>query len=98
MFIRILIGPTSGGSVKSDDPICRRISINGGHSVLPCASWSRVLALAPFLVLISCANIFAHCFVGPRFLPATLATDDPCVADQISLPTVAWSRRMTFHP
>jgi hypothetical protein len=35
MFIRILIGPTSGGSVKSDDPICRRISINGGHSVLP---------------------------------------------------------------
>jgi hypothetical protein len=31
----------------------------------------------------------AHCFVGARFLPATLATDDPCVADELSLPTVS---------
>jgi hypothetical protein len=31
---------------------------------------------------------FAHCFVGARFLPATLTTDDPCVADELSLPTV----------
>lgn len=32
---------------------------------------------------------FAHCFVGGRFLPATLAIDDPCVADELSLPTVS---------
>ena len=36
-------------------------------------------------------DVFAHCFVGARFLPATLATDDPCVADEMSLPTVTWS-------
>ncbi len=34
----------------------------------------------------------AHCFVGERFLPATLIVDDPCVADEVSLPTLAWSR------
>ena len=31
----------------------------------------------------------AHCFVGARFFPATLNTDDPCVADELSLPTVS---------
>ena len=39
-----------------------------------------------------CSNAFAHCFVGARFFPATLATDDPCVADEMSLPTVSWSK------
>src|SRR5207253_4401557 len=29
------------------------------------------------------------CFVGARFLPATINVDDPCVADELSLPTVA---------
>jgi hypothetical protein len=31
----------------------------------------------------------AHCFVGARFFPATLVIDDPCVADEMSLPTIA---------
>jgi hypothetical protein len=31
----------------------------------------------------------AHCIVGNRFFPATLTVDDPCVADELSLPTVA---------
>lgn len=31
---------------------------------------------------------FAHGFAGDRFFPATLATDDPFVADELSLPTV----------
>jgi len=31
----------------------------------------------------------AHCVVGARFFPATLSVDDPCVADELSLPTVA---------
>jgi hypothetical protein len=30
----------------------------------------------------------AHGFAGKRFFPATLATDDPFVADELSLPTV----------
>jgi hypothetical protein len=35
----------------------------------------------------------AHGFAGKRFFPATLATDDPFVADELSLPTL--SRRRT---
>src|SRR5690349_19390711 len=34
----------------------------------------------------------AHCFVGGRFFPATLGIDDPCVADELSIPTVTWTR------
>jgi hypothetical protein len=39
------------------------------------------------------APVWAHGFAGKRFFPATLATDDPFVADELSLPTV--SRRRT---
>jgi hypothetical protein len=45
-----------------------------------------------FFVFLPLSSAFAHCFVGDRFFPATLATDDPCVADEMSLPTVAWSK------
>lgn len=31
----------------------------------------------------------AHGFAGPRFFPATIATDDPFVADELALPTMA---------
>ena len=31
----------------------------------------------------------AHCIVGNRFFPATLNVDDPCVADELSMPTIA---------
>jgi hypothetical protein len=55
-------------------------------------SCSRAFALALLFVALSAAQAFAHCFVGPRFLPATLATDDPCVADELSVPTVQWSK------
>jgi hypothetical protein len=37
-------------------------------------------------------SAFAHGFAGKRFFPATLATEDPFVADELSLPTIA-SRR-----
>ena len=30
----------------------------------------------------------AHGFAGKRFFPATLATEDPFVADELSLPTI----------
>ena len=52
----------------------------------------RAAALAAITVLSSSAGAFAHCFVGGRFFPATLVTDDPCVADELSLPTVSWFR------
>lgn len=43
------------------------------------------------LALVPIGEAAAHCFVGARFLPATLTTDDPCVADEMSLPTVFFS-------
>ena len=45
------------------------------------------VALATAIAALPMSNAFAHCFVGSRFFPATLATDDPCVADEMSLPT-----------
>jgi len=59
----------------------------------------RACALALLFGLLPLSNhAFAHCFVGARFLPATLATDDPCVADELSLPTVAWSQTGDIPP
>jgi hypothetical protein len=57
----------------------------------------HTLALAAFAV-VSATDAFAHCFVGARFFPATLATDDPCVADEMSIPTVAWSQTADVPP
>jgi hypothetical protein len=55
-------------------------------------------ALASFFALAFTSDAFAHCFVGARFFPATLATDDPCVADEMSLPTVQWSKTADTPP
>jgi len=66
--------------------------------MLRSSSCSRAFALALIFVALSAAEAFAHCFVGPRFFPATLATDDPCVADEMSLPTVAWSKTGDMPP
>jgi hypothetical protein len=59
---------------------------------------SRALALALVFAALPFTDAFAHCFVGARFFPATLATDDPCVADELSLPTVSWSRTADTPP
>jgi len=53
-------------------------------------SVSGAAALAAAMLAISHTGASAHCFVGGRFFPATLGIDDPCVADELSLPTVAW--------
>src|SRR5258706_6302889 len=34
----------------------------------------------------------AHGFAGARFFPATIATDDPFVADELALPTVEFGK------
>src|SRR5262245_32085307 len=46
-------------------------------------------ALAILVASVPLSEALAHCFVGARFLPATLTVDDPCVADELSLPTVS---------
>jgi hypothetical protein len=61
-------------------------------------SCSRLCALSLLFVTVSFTSALAHCFVGPRFFPATLAIDDPCVADELSLPTVAWSQTGDVPP
>ena len=43
---------------------------------------------AGFSLFIS-EEAWAHGFAGPRFFPATIATDDPFVADELALPTIA---------
>ena len=53
--------------------------------------------LAPtLLALCSCVAVsgavHAHGFAGKRFFPATLVTEDPFVADELSLPTVSWQK------
>ena len=42
--------------------------------------------VATFAATTACA----HGFAGPRFFPATVATEDPFAADELALPTVAW--------
>ncbi|HTF34248.1 MAG TPA: hypothetical protein VK714_11190 [Myxococcota bacterium] len=53
---------------------------------------ARALMCAAILTLASSAfnapDVLAHGFAGQRFFPATLVTDDPFVADELSLPTV----------
>ena len=58
----------------------------------------RTFVFVLLLVLLPLSEASAHCFVGARFFPATLATDDPCVADEMSLPTGAWSRTGDIPP
>jgi hypothetical protein len=47
------------------------------------------LAVATLVAIVPTSNALAHCFVGARFFPATLNVDDPCVASELSLPTVS---------
>ena len=52
--------------------------------------WGASL-LAIVLVLPN-ASALAHGFAGQRFFPATIATDDPFVSDELSAPTVSTVR------
>ena len=47
------------------------------------------IILAVLFTLLSASQAFAHGFAGKRFFPATIQTDDPFVADELSLPTVS---------
>ena len=49
----------------------------------------RAVAFVAVTAFMPISHASAHCFVGNRFFPATLNIDDPCVADELSLPTVS---------
>jgi hypothetical protein len=78
----------------------RRFTVHPIHGVpvckaVPVSFLSRKLAgLAAFAGLLAASALPAHAhgFVGQRFFPATLATDDPFVADELSLPTITSTR------
>ena len=61
-------------------------------------AYACALAIGLLLASLPLSGAFAHCFVGPRFFPATLVIDDPCVADELSLPTVSWSKTGDVPP
>jgi hypothetical protein len=47
----------------------------------------RAVAAAAVTLLFGNSGALAHGFAGDRFFPATILTDDPFVADEMSLPT-----------
>jgi len=47
--------------------------------------------IAAALAALSASSALADGFAGDRFFPATILTDDPFVADEMSLPTVTVS-------
>lgn len=49
---------------------------------------SFAVLLSALGLVVSASAASAHGLIGQRFLPATLAIDDPFVADELSLPTV----------
>ena len=64
---------------------------------LTTAGWEGVGTLVRSVALIAATSLGigdaqAHGFVGARFFPATLTTDDPFVADELSLPTFSTVR------
>jgi hypothetical protein len=48
------------------------------------------IGLAGAVLLFLSEEVSAHGFAGARFFPATLASDDPFVADEFSLPTASF--------
>ena len=61
------------------------------HFLFRLAPTGAFIALVAGLVL-HAPRICAHGFAGQRFFPATLTTDDPFVADELSLPTLSTIR------
>ncbi|HJU23140.1 MAG TPA: hypothetical protein VJ891_11585 [Casimicrobiaceae bacterium] len=55
-------------------------------------SMSFIGAATVALCIVMPSIVSAHGFAGKRFFPATLATDDPFVADELSLPTIQYQK------
>jgi len=57
-------------------------------------TWTRLFSLIFGTILCATSPAWGHGVIGQRFFPATLAIDDPFVADELSLPTFSI---MKFH-
>ena len=51
-------------------------------------TWRRAVIGASLAAAFAPTVATAHGFAGARFFPATIATDDPFVAEELSLPTI----------
>src|SRR6516162_10467470 len=71
-------------------PVAHSLRI-GEHSMRPTLYNGRrpQLALVAALMVTQIHGALAHGLAGERFFPATILTDDPFVADEISLPQVS---------
>ena len=79
---------------EQSTPQPHRLVLSTGRSVLSMTIKVPLLAvLAAASSLVATEPVSAHGFAGKRFFPATLATDDPFVADELSLPTIAYSKQ-----
>jgi hypothetical protein len=56
-------------------------------------SLKSVSLVCQFISFALLSSVFAHGFAGDRFFPATLTTDDPFAASELSLPTFAAIRQ-----
>jgi hypothetical protein len=59
---------------------------------IPRAIPARLLLPILCTCLAASDALFAHGLAGKRFFPATLVTEDPFVADELSLPTVSYQK------
>ena len=73
----------------------RRTSVRSPprSSAVAAVSAALLSVLAICLTLLPAGRALAHGFAGKRFFPATLVTDDPFVADELSLPTISYSKQ-----
>ena len=79
---------------EQSTPQPHRLVLSTGRSALSMTIKVPLLAvLAAASSLVATEPVSAHGFAGKRFFPATLATDDPFVADELSLPTIAYSKQ-----
>jgi hypothetical protein len=82
--------------VASAPPTSRQVAAvqrqHWTHSRAAFSLFARGL-LAATIALAAVHEAAAHGFAGKRFFPATLVTDDPFVADELSLPTISFSKQ-----
>jgi hypothetical protein len=71
--------------------IRRRIHAHAGDCPThPCGIHALLVVLAAMPGLVAAPPTTAHGFAGKRFFPATPVTEDPFVADELSLPTISY--------
>jgi hypothetical protein len=85
------IGSIADGS-GSVGGTMQRITVRRFSSRVRTRSYNAIASRAAIALLLGLGcytPASAHCIVGNRFFPATLNVDDPCVADELSMPTIA---------